>query len=253
MAEECPIDCECRRTPIGVFDLTLCLWSAIFSPTLLGGNLGEMLGDLLGEPHTLAPALAGWVIFFVVGLFLTLSGISPALREDDTTQSWALSLAAVGGGTMALALGWHLPGAFLSCLSTGLEVSTLVAGAANIGLSLAARGYRAGYVAATLGTPGTAPARFDTARLQQVIHEQSTAIATLTAERNRLTQIAEAGSPARDLEEVLDYPGVLDTVRKAALKELHRDTHVGVSEAEARAYDQRFQRASAVFERLARR
>jgi hypothetical protein len=37
------------------------------------------------------------------------------------------------------------------------------------------------------------------------------------------------------------------------LKELHRDTHVGVSEAEARAYDQRFQRASAVFERLARR
>lgn len=60
----------------------------------------------------------------------------------------------------------------------------------------------------------------------------------------------QAGSIARDLEEVLHYPGVLDATRKAVLKALHRDSHPGLEEREARACDQRFQKANAVFGRI---
>lgn len=245
--DQCPITCPCRRSPAGGFILALCAWAALWSSTLLGENFGAMLGDLVAPPHELAPALILWTIALGVGLWLTVSGVGPSVREDDDAQAWLFSLAAIGGGTAALALGWTPEGSFLSLATQGLYVAVISAGATNVGLSLAARGYRAGYVAGALGAPGGAPARFDPARWQRQFTRQSTEIAELTAERDRLAnELAYAGPTTRELKEILRDPNV----RRAVLKTYHRDSHPGISENAARALDERFKKANAVFERL---
>jgi hypothetical protein len=82
---------------------------------------------------------------------------------------------------------------------------------------------------------------------QHIIERQADQIAVLSGECHRLANdLARVGPPAHDFIEVLRYPGV----RRAVLKALHRDSHAGIGESEARAFDQRFQKASAVFDRL---
>jgi hypothetical protein len=208
-----------------------------------------MVIGLVYAPHVLPPALAAWAVAAGAGLWLAISGIRPALKEGDDAASWAVSLAAIGGGGVALGLGWNLPGgAFWSLASEGLYVAAAAAGAANVSLSLAARGYEAGYIAGSLARIG----RFGFAEMPGVDdtewHRAQDTIATLTMERDRLADdLARVGPPARDLEEILRFPGV----RKSVLKELHRDSHAGVSDREARALDERFKKANAVFERIA--
>jgi len=250
---DCPITCECRRSPAGVFVLAACAWAAVFAPVMLGADFGAMLAGVFGA-HVVALPLAAWALVAGAGLWLTLSGIAPAIEEGDKAGPWPLSLAAIGGGAVALACSWHLPaawGPFWPLASEGIYVSAIAAGAANVGLSLAARGYEAGYTAGMLasGHGFTAAPSFDPGPWQEVIEGQAAKIEALTAECGRLEhEIARVGPPARDLQEVLLFPGV----RKAVLKALHRDSHPGLADNEARAFDLRFQKASAVFQRIAR-
>jgi len=237
----CPPWCDCRRAVIGVFGLALCVWTALHSPALLGADFGTMIARLVFPPHSLPPMLIAWAVAVAGGLWLTITGIRPALEEGDDARSWMLSLAAVAGGAAALMLGWRWPGPFWSLASQGAESATLTAGIANIGLSLAARGYTAGFRAG-LGRIG-ASSRADPG-WQAIIDQQSTTIAMLTAERDRLAHdLAQAGPAARDLEEVLRFP---DT-RRALFKLNHPDGHPA---NEARLWKERFQKVSAVFDRL---
>jgi hypothetical protein len=211
-----------------------------------------MVTDLVFA-HVLPLPLAGWAVAVGVGIWFTISGIRPALEEGDTGSSWLISLAAIGSGAAALSFGWHLPagwGAFWSLGSEGLYVASIAAGAVNVGLSLAARGYEAGYIAGALGSGfGFADVRSPDLdrQWQEVINRQSIVIAALTADRDRLVDdLTRFGPPARDLQEVLRYDGV----RRAVLKILHPDAHAAAGDRERRVLTERFQKASAVFEKL---
>ena len=246
------ITCWCRRGAAGAFVLACCAWAAFWSPVFLGQKFTSMIAGLLFAPHVPPAALAGWVVAVGIGLWLTISGIRPALEEGDTASLWLISLAAIAGGGAALSFGWHLPapwGAFWSLGSDGLYVSAVVAGVVNVGLSVAARGYEAGYTAGALegqfefvDVP-----ELDRDECQELIDRQSMVIAALTAERDQLAHnLVRAGPPAHDLIELLRDRDV----RRAVLKTLHRDSHPRIGESEARAFDRRFQKASAIFDQL---
>jgi hypothetical protein len=241
----CPISCNCRRSPVGGFILACCAWAAVYGSVFLGGEFAPMITGLVFAPHILAPALAIWAGAVGVGLFLLATGVIPAVVEGDDGPSWALSIGAIAGGGIALGSGWTLPaswGVFWSLGSEGACWATIAAGATSLALNFAARGYEAGYLAGCEALPGWGDPTW-----QDRLDRQSAAIASLAAERDRLArELAQAGPPARDLNEVLRYAGV----RRAVLKTLHRDSHPGIGDADARLLDERFKKASAVFERL---
>jgi hypothetical protein len=193
-----------------------------------------------------------------LAFWLALSGVRPAIEEGDDDVSWVASFAGIAGGAIPLFCGWHLPaswGPFWSLGSEGIYVSAIAAGVANIALSLGARGYEAGYRVASLasGRGFTAPG-FDPGPWQEAMNRQAEAleaganyIAALEQERDRLKEaLGRAALAARDFQEVLRFDGV----RKAVLKVLHRDSHPGIPAIEARAFDARFQKASAVFAKI---
>lgn len=246
---DCPVvftGCPCRRSAKAAFVLGGAGWAAAHASTFLGGHsFGAMIADALASHALPWPPLAGWLVVVVASLYGLLTGIMPALEEGDDAPTWMASLASIGGGIAALAFFGQWPGLLWSSVN-GLAVAAISFGAANVALSLAARGYEAGYVAG-LGRAGVVPPQFDLGQWQEVIDRQAVAIAGLTAERDRLAyDLARVGPPARELQEVLRWPDV----RKAVLKVLHRDSHPGVGEVEARDYDRRFQKASAIYERL---
>lgn len=251
----CPITCPCRRSAAGVFGLALSIWSAVFAPSLLGANFGAMLAGLLFAPHVVALPLAGWGLAVGVGLWLTISGIAPAIEEGDEGSSWLISLAAIGGGAAALGLGWHLPvawGAFWSLGSEGLYVAAIAAGAANVGLSLAARGYEAGYIAGRVAAGGGPP--IDPGPWQALVERQAREIDGLMSERDRLAgDLARKSAAAPDalllFDDLARAPGAArKLVRRAVRTVLHPDG--AKTEAERRALTERFQKSEAVFDRL---
>jgi hypothetical protein len=245
---DCPITCPCRRPAAGVFALALCIYAAVFGPVFLGGNFGALIARLL-TAHVVPLGLAGWAVAVGVGMFLTFTGIRPALEEGGEASTWLTSLAAIGGGSALLAFGLHLPeswGPVLSVGSVGGEVALIAGGVMNAALDLGSMAWWSGYFAAAINPRNAAPG-FDDSPLQEVIERQAHTIEALRSERDQLAgEIARIGAPAHDLQEVLKFPGV----RKAVLKALHRDSHPGLPFTEAKAFDARFQKASAVFARL---
>jgi hypothetical protein len=243
---ECPITCPCRRSVVGVFLLTCCVWAALHSQVFLGSDFGILLARLLLTPHVVSPALAGWAVAAAVALWIALTGIRPALEEGDGALLSLKTLAATVGGAAALSFGWYPLadlGAVWTMTNKGLYVAVIAAGAADIALALTAHARQAGYNAGLC---------FDPREWEAELDRKDAEIALLAAERDELTRnIARLGTPAHDLQEVLRYPGVFTSVRNAVVKALHRDAHPGIREIDARACDERLKKALAVFEHIA--
>jgi len=239
----CPITCPCRRGGEGVFLLALCAFAAIRARVFLGADFGVLVAGLLHPPHTLPVAFAVWLGAAGTGLTLTVIGIRALLREGDSAPAFS-SLAAMSASAVAMWWGWYLPrewGAVWSLGSEGFYVAVIAAGAANLCLAVAAQVWMAGYVAAG-GDDAS-----DAGEYRDIIERQARQIDRLTAERDRLAgDLAGMSAPAPDLETVLRFPGV----RAAVLKLLHPDAHPGASDRERRTLTERFQQASAVFDRL---
>jgi hypothetical protein len=250
---DCPLIsmCPCRRSAAGAAVCAGSVWTALHAPVFLGANFAAMVSSLVYPPHIFQPALAAWCLVTAASLWAVIWNIRAAMEEGDDARTWTASLAAIGGGAAALVYGWHLPGPFWSAVSDGLCTAAIAFGGANVSLSFAARAYETGYLAGSLARIG----RFGFAEMPGVDddewHRAQATIATLTAERNRLADdLARVGRPARDLEEVLRYPGVAEAVLKAARKATHRDSFPGIGEGEARILDERFKKVSAVLERF---
>lgn len=242
---DCPVTCPCRRGALGIFLLAGCAWAALHARILLGGDFGAWLNALLATPHILSPVFAGWMVAVAAGLWLTVTGIHPALEEGDAALFSLKTLAAMAGSVAALSFGWYPLadwGVAWGITNKGLYVALITAGAADIALALAAHAWQTGY---------NAGLRFDPREWEAELDRKDAEIALLTAERDELTRdIARLGPPARDLQEVLGYPGVFASVRHAMAKALHRDAYPGLSEREARACDERLTKALAVLERI---
>jgi hypothetical protein len=228
-----------------VFLLTCCVWAALQSPVFLGNEFGILLARLLASPHVVSPALAGWAVAVTVALWVTLTGIRPALEEGDGALLSLKTLAVTAAAAAALSFGWYPLtdwGAVWAMTNKGVYVAVIAAGAADVALALAAHAWQAGYDTGL---------SFDPREWEAELDRKDAEIVLLRAERDELTRdIVRLGPPARDLQEVLGYPGVFASVRNAVIKVLHRDTHPGLSERAALACDERLKKALTVFERF---
>jgi len=221
--------CPCQYGRLGAFTSACCIywvWAVGGPPVMLAGLYSGNLGAI------------GWAIAAVFGVGWLLIGVFDALSHDDdfVPQSVLWSISAVALATYGIWHDWYVIGdPLLFHLSRAAWFGWIASEALNIWLNM--RGF-----------PRIPKRSHSDSEWQTFVDQQSIAIATLTAERDRLAHdLAQAGPPARDLEEVLRFPNV----RRAVLKALHRDSHAGrISEAEARACDQRFKKATAIFERI---
>jgi hypothetical protein len=160
------------------------------------------------------------------------------LGEGDAALVSLKTLAATAGGAAALSLGWYPLADWGSAwvLGTkGLYVSAIASGAADITLAVGAHVWQAGFDAGL---------SFDPCEWEAALERKDAEIALLRSDRNELSRKL---ANARDVEELLRFPGV----RHAVVKALHRDAHPGISEIDARACDERLKKALAVFEHIA--
>jgi hypothetical protein len=230
---------------MGVFLIAACVFAALSWRMFLGRDFGGLVTDLVRVPHHLSLELIPWGAIAILGLWLALSGIRPALEEGDDAP-WLPSLMAVAISLVAIWRGWYPPaawGAVWPLASEGFYVALTAAGGANLCLTLGARTWMMGYLAASdgNGTPRSLPG--DLRKWRQIVERQTQQIESLTAEGARAIQ------RARETEAVLLFP----TVKKSVLKALHPDGHPDAGSSERRLLTERFQQASAVFDRLGAR
>jgi hypothetical protein len=229
---DCPITCPCHRTGEGAFLLAACVFAALNAPVFFGTDFGAMLAALLRSPHPLPLALALWVVAAGAGLWLFIIGMRILLREGEGAPA-VPALAAIAATAFAIGSGWYLPwGAAWSLASEGFYLSVIAGGAVNLCSALAAQVWMAGYVAAD-GDPVPRTRAVDPDQWREIINRQAQTIDSLKADYGELETVL------RD-----------SLVKKAVLKALHPDAHADAGERERRAFTERFQRASAVFDRL---
>ena len=238
----CPITCPCRRGGDGVFLLAACIFAALWSRVFLGGDFGVLVAEVMRPPHHLPVQLAVWASVAVAGLGLLVIGIRALVREGDSAPVRS-SLLVLAAGAGALWCGWYLPrawGPLWSLGSEGFYLAVIAGATANLCLAFGAQVWMAGYVAAGGDNAMPRAVPFDLDEWRNIIERQAQDIERLTGDR------AQAVEHARQLEAVLRFPAV----RKSVLKALHPDAHAGADDRERRALTERFQKATAVFDRI---
>jgi hypothetical protein len=245
----CPFTCPCRRGAEGVFVIAACGFIARHGAVFLGGDFGTLVSTALHTHDAVPFTLAGWSAFAIAGCGLVVIGLRVLLLEGESAPAGP-ALAVVLGCLVAMSRGWYLPSSWGEAWrlgSEGIYVSLIMAGLGNTSFAVAAQVWAAGFAAAVRRQPfqlsavppgvnpfATAPPTFDPQEWQQEIDAQTQRISELTEDR-RL---------AVDLKELLGWTGVERAVKAA----LHPDR--GATDAEKQVRTERFQKASAVFDRL---
>lgn len=242
--------CPCVSARHGAFVLALCAYAAIQSKAFFGYS-AKFIVNAAHDGNVAAFVVAGvWLGISLLGLCWAVTGYRATLTHYDPVNSVSV-IYSVG----VIALCWWL---LQNVLSPALDlldevgrafaVAWIAGNAVNLWLQL--RGLFPGKL--PLRQPQPAPA-FNIVppavrALQALAARQSAEIEQLTAERNRLALELEH-RPARTLEfeAVLKFPGVV----RAVLAALHPDR--ARTEADRTTQTQRFQVASALFERIGAR
>jgi hypothetical protein len=240
--DECPISCPCRRSGVGAFVLAACAVIAFWWPVFVGSDFGRLVTDLLYAPHHVSPALMVWGAVVILGVWLAVSGIEPALEEGDAAR-WLPSLVTIAISAVGLWRGWVPPadwGTIWPLAGDGLYISLITAGVTNLCLTAAARAWMVGFLTARGGEGAPRGLPGDVRKWRKIVERQAQEIESLT------TEGARAVERAREAEAVL----LLPNVKKTVLRALHPDSHPDAAEGDRRLLTERFQRATAVFDRL---
>jgi hypothetical protein len=238
----CPLSCPCRRAGEGAFLLALAAYAAVFSPAFLGADFGVLVSGFVNAPHHAPLALILWAVVVLAGWGLFGFGLMAALEENEETPITEL-LAVMPVSTVAIWEGWYLPSSWGAgwwmLASRGVYIAVIAAGGLNAILALRAHVWHEAFKAGCADGGAT-----DLSDCLTLIDRQAAGIAALTAERDRLAHDLAHRPPARDLETFIEILGG----RRKVLAWLHPDGVKG--DAEKRAANERFQKASAVFDGL---
>jgi hypothetical protein len=219
-----------------VISITLAVYAAVWSRVFLGDDFGALLfAAANGHPSV---ALYFWACFTLGGCISLGIGIHAALNEYEEAPlgGW---LAAMFACAVALSQGWGLPAAWSAGwwmhASRGVEFAVIAGGMMNLGLTLRARAWWAGYRVGQFA--------IDDGGTLDALSSARTALQRVIAERDALAERLANLPPARDLESFVEVLGG----RRRVLAWLHPDGCT--SEAEKRDATARFQKASALLDR----
>ncbi len=239
--------CPCVSARHGAFVVGLCAYAAIRSHAFFGQS-AMFIANAAHNGNVAAFVVAGlWLALALLGLCWAVAGYRATLTHVDPVNSLSVIYSA---GVIALC--WWL---LQNVLSPALDLldeagrafaaAWIASNAVNLWLQL--RGLFPGKL--PLRQPQPAPVSGNvppTVRaLQTLAARQSAQIDRLRAERNRLaSELEHRPMPALEVETVLKFPGVV----RAVLAALHPDR--ARTEADRTTQTQRFQMASALFERI---